>query len=198
MRILTGTLKGRRLPEPLPTTRPTSERGREMIFNILTHSALRPEGSPFGTLAGCRVLDVFAGTGALGLEALSRGADSVGFVESSLEATENLKEWIHQAGLKDRTQVWTMDGRRLPKAPHQSDIILMDPPYGSGLETDVLRGLESQGWVGEGALLVLETPMAEAAPLFPHWIPMRWERCGIARLSFFKISSEICCNESAP
>ena len=161
MRIVGGTFKGRPLSAPAGRdTRPTSERVREAVFNILLHGV---EGF---SLDGARVLDVFAGTGALGLEALSRGARFVQFVEEAAEARGVIRENADSLGAIGSVKIWRRDATRLgPCAPGVPfDLVFIDPPYGKGLGTACLASLVAGGWLKPGAVLVLEEALkAEVA-----------------------------------
>lgn len=150
-RIVAGRAGGRRLTVPPAGTRPTADRVREALYSSLE--------SEFGALSGLRVLDLYAGSGALGLEALSRGAAHVLLVESDPKAVQTIKANIEAVGLDGAevraapTQV-VLTGE--PSAPY--DIVLADPPYGTGSEavTELLAMLVTGGWLAEGALVVVE------------------------------------------
>lgn len=172
MRIIGGEYRGRRLiaprdgPREKARTRPTSDRLRERIFNILEHG-----NGP--RLAGARVADIFAGTGAMGLEALSRGAAKAVFVEKhrvekhrggANALRENalkedaLEENIKSLPVTDRAEILRADVRDLPTAPEPFDIIFMDPPYGRELEGPALQSMQNGGWISPNTLIVLELP----------------------------------------
>jgi len=162
MRIVAGRHRGRRLTAPEGTgVRPTADRAREAIFNILSQGKLtwrRPPapdkaGPP---LAGVRVLDAFAGTGAMGLEALSRGAEHVTFMEDQATALSACRRNIEALGEDARSTVLQCDVLRPPRAPAPCDLILMDPPYNQGLGAGALRALWSAGWIAPGALATIE------------------------------------------
>jgi 16S rRNA (guanine966-N2)-methyltransferase len=152
MRIVGGRLRGRTLQTPPSREiRPTSERLRESIFDILAHRFA-------GVVEGARVIDVFAGSGALGLEALSRGAQSAMFVDSGAEAIKLLHANIAALSLGAVAQVRRSDATRLGKAPAGPAFTLafLDPPYDQGLAAPVLAGLRQGGWLARDALLVVE------------------------------------------
>ena len=160
MRIVAGAFKGRRLSSPKDNRiRPTSDRLRESLFNRLAHRG------DFD-IAGARVADLFAGTGALGLEALSRGAAEAVFVEQSRAASRLIRDNIAALGLGGRAQVLAVDARKLPAAATSFDLIFLDPPYGKGLLPPALAALRSQGWLQPHSLIVAEIGAAEA-PSFP-------------------------------
>ncbi len=153
MRIVGGKFSGR----PLVTrrgasTRPTAERVRQAIFNILEH------GIDDFSLDGARVLDLFAGSGALGLEALSRGARHVLFVEEAPEARAALRSNAEALGVTGLAKIWRRDATKLgPAAPQAPfDLAFADPPYGKGLGEKTLAALLAGGWLKDGAVVVLE------------------------------------------
>ena len=153
MRIRGGRFRGRSLTAPLGRlTRPTSDKVREALFNILVHG---PEDFE---IEGARVLDLFAGTGALGLEALSRGAAYCLFVEDHADARGVIRENIEALGLTGASKVWRRDATRLgPASPMQPfQLLFADPPYGKGLGELALRAAADGGWLAAGAVCVLE------------------------------------------
>lgn len=163
MRIVGGAFRGRRLAgvgkgDGAAHLRPTADRVRESLFNILA--------GRFGDrLEGARVLDLFAGTGALGLEALSRGAAHVSFVETGRAALTLLHKNIALCRAEARVQVLTRDARRLgnnPDAPY--DLIFLDPPYGKSLGEAALEAALRGGWIGDDALNVWEESHAITPP----------------------------------
>src|SRR5271168_3784908 len=144
MRIAAGRHRGRRLlAPPGETVRPTSDRARQALFNILSHGQLAAEGVPF---AGAAVLDAFAGTGALGLEALSRGAAQAVFIEQDREALAALRQNIAAFGEGDRARIVPGDATRPPRALSACELAFLDPPYRSGLATAALTALDAAGW----------------------------------------------------
>jgi 16S rRNA (guanine966-N2)-methyltransferase len=152
MRIVGGRLRGRVLKAPASRAiRPTSERLRESIFDILTHRY--PD-----LLEGARVVDLFAGSGALGFEALSRGANFALFVDDGSEARALLRGNVEALGLGGVTRIWRADATKLGKAPAGAPFTLafLDPPYGKGLAGPALAALGAGGWLSGGALCVVE------------------------------------------
>ena len=152
MRIVGGRLKGRALKGPSSSaTRPTSDRLRESLFNMLAHAY----GDPCD---GARVLDLFAGTGALGIEALSRGARFTLFVEEAAEARGLIRDNVEALGLTGVTKVFRRDATRLgdmgPGEPH--GLVFCDPPYGKGLAEQALASAVAGGWLAPDALVVVE------------------------------------------
>src|SRR4051812_49103829 len=131
LRIVGGIHRGRRLiVPPGEAVRPTSDRAREALFNILSHGGLAASGLPF---AERPVLDAFAGTGALGLEALSRGAASAAFIDNGREALTVLRHNVRELGEEDRTHIISGDATRPPRAAFACAVAFLDPPYNSGL-----------------------------------------------------------------
>lgn len=161
MRITGGTLRGRTLKAPNGiSTRPTSDRVREALFNILAHHEW-----PFDPLDTTVVLDAFAGTGALGLEALSRGSASCFFFEKDRNALKTLKENINLFGLQQQATVWPLDVSKPPVAPAPCSLVFLDPPYHKNLIPPTLAALNAQGWLAPRALLVMETAKNEELTL---------------------------------
>ncbi len=163
MRIVGGEFRGRPLAAPSGReTRPTADRLRQTIFDILAH------GHRADVLKGARVLDLFAGTGALGLEALSRGAAYALFVEEAVAARGAIRTNIEALGLTGRTRVFRRDATRLGPAGTVApfSLVFADPPYGKGLGERALAAALAGGWLVPGALVVLEeAASAEIAPV---------------------------------
>ena len=162
MRVVGGHLRGRMLAAPPSRAiRPTAERLRESLFNILLHSY----GDP---VSGARVLDLFAGTGALGIEALSRGAAFALFIDQSVEARALLRENIAALGLGGISRIFRRDATRLgdvhPLAPFS--LAFLDPPYGQGLAAAALASARTGTWFTSEALIIVEeeAKAALAAP----------------------------------
>ena len=152
MRIVGGKHRGRQLKAPRDRAlRPTADRVREALFDILLHRDLG--GSP---LEGARVLDVFAGTGALGLEALSRGAAALTAIEQDAGAIACLRANVAALGETDRVTVITGNAVQPPKAPAPVDYVFLDAPYGSGDLDPALAALTVTGWIRTGTIGVVE------------------------------------------
>jgi 16S rRNA (guanine966-N2)-methyltransferase len=152
MRVVGGRLRGRPIVAPKSQAiRPTADRLRESLFNILTHA----HGDP---ITGARVLDLFAGTGALGIEALSRGASFALFVDDGAEARALLRANMVALGLGGVTRVFRRDAARLgPVHPVEPfSLAFLDPPYGKGLAEKALASAHADGWLVPDALLVVE------------------------------------------
>ena len=159
LRIIAGAWRGRSIETPPgDIVRPTSDRVREALFNRLAHAF-----EDF-RLPGARVLDVFAGTGALGLEALSRGAAQAVFLDRNPEVIALIKRNVAKLDCDDRAVIMNADGAHPPRAAVQCDLAFLDPPYGEGLVTPALDGLLLQGWLKPSALVTVETDASEAAP----------------------------------
>ena len=152
MRVVGGSLRGRTLAAPKSQQiRPTADRLRESLFNILAHAY----GDP---IAGARVLDLFAGTGALGIEALSRGAAFALFVDDGAEARALLRENVATLGLGGTSRVFRRDATKLGPAHPVEPFALafLDPPYGRGLAEKALVSARDGGWLLPDALIVVE------------------------------------------
>lgn len=164
MRIVAGRFRGRALAalgkgDPAAHLRPTSDRTRESLFNILA-------GGRFGDpVTDARVLDLFAGTGALGLEALSRGAAFATFVDDGMKALGLIRQNIALCGAEAETRIVKRDAQRLPPnedAPY--DLVFLDPPYAKGLGEVALSHALAQGWIAKDALIVWEESAAITPP----------------------------------
>jgi 16S rRNA (guanine966-N2)-methyltransferase len=152
MRIVGGRLRGRLLAAPASQAiRPTADRLRESLFNILVHAY----GDP---ITDARVLDLFAGTGALGLEALSRGAAFALFIDEGAEARALLRENVATLGLGGTTRIFRRDATKLGAAHpiEPFSVAFLDPPYGRGLAEQALASARAGGWLAPGALAVVE------------------------------------------
>jgi 16S rRNA (guanine966-N2)-methyltransferase len=152
MRIVGGRLRGRLLAAPASQAiRPTADRLRESLFNVLVHAY----GDP---ITDARVLDLFAGTGALGLEALSRGAAFALFIDEGAEARALLRENVATLGLGGTTRIFRRDATKLGAAHpiEPFSVAFLDPPYGRGLAEQALASARAGGWLAPGALVVVE------------------------------------------
>jgi 16S rRNA (guanine966-N2)-methyltransferase len=163
MRIIGGARRGLKLAEvgegdAAAHLRPTSDRVREAVFNLLVNS----QGFD---LAGVRVLDLFAGTGALGLEALSRGAASVTFVEDGTKALALIRANVAKMRVEGATQVLRQDVRRLAENPGAGyGLVFLDPPYGKALGEAALAAAGRGGWLAPNAMVVWEEGVAPSMP----------------------------------
>lgn len=162
MRVVGGRLRGRPLTGPHSNAiRPTSDRLRKSLFNILAHSFALPQ-------ADTRVLDLFAGTGALGIEALSRGAAQALFVETGVEGRGIIRTNMEAFGLNGVARILRRDAASLGGAGTIApfDLVFLDPPYGKGLGEKALASAAEGGWLKHGALCVLEE-RADAPVVLP-------------------------------
>jgi 16S rRNA (guanine966-N2)-methyltransferase len=152
MRVVGGRLRGRALAGPKSSgIRPTADRLRESLFNILVHAYDDP-------ITGTRVLDLFAGTGALGIEALSRGASFTLFVDDGAQARALLRENVTALGLGGVTRIFRRDATKLGAAHpvEPFSLAFVDPPYGQGLAEAALVSARDGGWLAPAALIVVE------------------------------------------
>ena len=179
MRIITGTSKGRRLIPPKGQgVRPTSDRVKESIFDILG-----------GEVAEKVVLDLFAGTGNLGIEALSRGAKRALFVEKARQALRLIQMNLVNCGMEGRSQILPQDVNRaigtLKGRGETFDLILMDPPYGKGWVDRTLRKLQSERIYHEDSILIIQHDRREPLPdVSDQWIVVRERKIGDTVVSF--------------
>ncbi len=158
MRIIAGAHRGKTLVSPAGrTTRPTAQRMRQTVFDMLMHA-------PWGgrvLLDGASVLDAFAGTGALGLEALSRGAARAVFIDNDAAALAALAANIATCQAGDATRVFRADVLRPPKGPPQA-VVFLDPPYGADLLHPAIAALRASGWIVRGSIVIAESGRLEA------------------------------------
>ena len=183
MRIIGGRHRGRALKALRGRgLRPTSDRARQAIFNILEHKV---EG---GGPAGAAVLDVFAGTGSLGLEALSRGAVCATFIDSDRAALDCARRNARALGEVGAATFLGLDAARLPPpdtgAP--ATLAFLDAPYGSGLAEPALRGLADKGWIASGTVLAVEVGARDSLALPPGYRQVDERAYGAARVLFLK------------
>jgi 16S rRNA (guanine966-N2)-methyltransferase len=186
MRIVAGKHRGRRIAAPEGhDVRPTSDRAREALFNILEHGRFTADGT--SPLIGARVLDVFAGSGALGLEALSRGAAHLTCIENSATARSAMRANAKALSETARVTVVQADATKpAPPAGPPCQLVLMDPPYRSGLAAPALAALAERGWLADGAICVAEISAAEAMEAPPGFAPLDERRYGKAKLVFLR------------
>ncbi len=185
MRIVSGAFRGRTIVAPKgQSTRPTADRTRQALFNVLEHAAWAP------SLEGARVIDLFAGSGALGFEALSRGAAFCLFVETDEGARGAIRENVDTLSLFGQTRVHRRDATSLGAKPAGDgaafDIAFLDPPYAKGLGERSLASLREGGWLAPDALLVLERGIDEPDPVTPGFEVLDARDWGAARVHFLK------------
>jgi len=179
MRIIAGAWRGRRIEAPPGlATRPTSDRAREGLFSMLA--------SRIGSFEDLQIADLFAGTGALGLEALSRGAAHCTFVERDRAALDALRRNAERLGAGDRAAISAQAVEHAAPPARPCDIVLIDPPYGSGLALAALE--RAAGWLAPGGWISLETHGEKLAP--PPGLALAAERrFGKALISLFRVAS---------
>lgn len=166
MRIIAGRWKGLSLQYPnIPLTRPTSDRLRETMFNVLTSYFLKHER----IFSKTRVADLFAGSGALGLEALSRGAQHATFFEQNPQAGRVLQENILKLQAHSQSCLVQADVFSTPRPSELYDLIFADPPYHQGLVIQTLSFLEQQNWVNTNGMVVAETSSTEPLTFSKAW-----------------------------
>ncbi len=186
MRIIAGRHRGRTLVAPSgDATRPTADRVRQALFDMLWHA-------PWGgrtTIQDQLVLDAFAGTGALGLEALSRGADHCTFIESAKPALAALRTNIAACKEEARTAVLAADATRPPRARVSCGLVFLDPPYGQGLVERALAALSAAGWIAPDALVVAEAGVDDTLDL-PGFTPIATRSHGAATLHVLRAPGE--------
>jgi 16S rRNA (guanine966-N2)-methyltransferase len=185
MRIVGGKLRGRAIKAPEgKTTRPTSDRTRESIFNVLVHADWRP------TIEGARVIDAFAGSGALGFEAISRGAAFCLFVETDSAARGCIRDNVETFQLFGVTRIHRRSATDLGPKPAglnaPFDLVFMDPPYGYSLVPPALEQMARGGWITAEALVVAETAADEPVPEAAGWTALDERIYGAARVSFLQ------------
>lgn len=176
MRVITGSARGRRLTtlQGADIIRPTAESVKEAMFSILQFE-----------LEGSRVLDLFAGSGQLGIEALSRGAGSCTFVEQNRQALEVLKSNLEHCGLEQQAYVVNTDAILFLKQEHRFDIALLDPPYGKGLLQQALPLLAAH--MSSGGLILCESDWQEELPEeVEGWLAQKTYRYGKTKLTLYR------------
>ncbi|MBL4801817.1 MAG: 16S rRNA (guanine(966)-N(2))-methyltransferase RsmD [Emcibacter sp.] len=177
MRIIGGDHRGRKLASPPDKNiRPTSDRMRETIFNILSHSGI--------SLRGANVLDVFAGTGALGLEALSRGAAHVTFFDKDRKSLQLVKKNVALLKAADRTTIRCIEVPKLPPSRTRFDFIFLDPPYNLDVISDTIIALDKKGYLSDDYIIVAEYS-SDNTLIVPDFLNITKEKVyGEARFSF--------------
>jgi 16S rRNA (guanine966-N2)-methyltransferase len=185
MRVVGGRLGGRPLAAPKSqSVRPTSDRLREAVFNILAHRY----GDP---AAGARVLDLFAGTGALGIEAVSRGAAFALFIDDGAEARALMRQNVEALGLGGVTRIFRRDATRLGAA-HPNEpfgLVFLDPPYRKGLAEAALVSLRDGGWLRSDALVVVEEAADAGFSPPPGYAEIERRRYDDTEFTFLKVAT---------
>jgi 16S rRNA (guanine966-N2)-methyltransferase len=184
MRIIRGEFVGKSLIAPASTlTRPTSDKVRQAVFNVIEHHAEMQD------LKGATVLDVFAGTGGLGLEALSRGAKHATFVDNQRAAIRNLLTLIHQWNIENKTTVYAQNILTMPTTPHPVDFIFCDPPYGQDLVNLSITHLHAQGWIGANTTIIAEMQKQDDLHFAFALNVVQEKKYGDTKVVFFKVDS---------
>jgi 16S rRNA (guanine966-N2)-methyltransferase len=188
LRIIGGRHGGRVFRLPAGTaTRPTADRVREALFNILAH------GIDWPGLADVRVIDVFAGSGAYGLEALSRGAAGATFIDREQAALLAIRRNAASLGEAPRVTLLQLDATHLPPPPFAAGapcaLAFLDPPYGSGAACAALAGLASRGWLADGGLAVVEVGAREPFVAPPAFAVIDERSWGAARVLFYRFGN---------
>lgn len=180
MRVVAGQWRGRKLVAPKgEVTRPTADRTRETLFNMLA--------SRLGGFEDLRVADLFAGSGALGLEALSRGAAHCLFVEQDADALKAIRANVAALDARARSEIRADSVLALPATTHTFDLVLVDPPYSTGAGQVALDRLHRLGWIGRGALIALETGIDEIVAIKELAIEAE-RRVGKAKLTLLRLA----------
>ncbi|MDB5438167.1 MAG: methyltransferase [Caulobacteraceae bacterium] len=185
MRIIGGKFRGRSLVAPPGLeTRPTADRARQALFDVLSHAPWAPE------LEGARVIDLFAGSGALGLEAMSRGAAFCLFVETGEAARGAIRDNVEVLSLFGRTRIHRRDATDLGLKPAADgapfDLAFLDPPYRKSLAEKALASLAAGGWLAPGALAVVERAADEPLVAPEGFEPVDDRSWGAARIQFLR------------
>lgn len=186
MRIVSGAYRGRALVAPKgQSTRPTADRTRQALFNVLEHAPWSPG------LFGRRVLDLFAGSGALGLEAMSRGATGCVFIDNDMNARAVIADNAQSLGVTSKVAIERFDATRLgPPREHAGfGLAFLDPPYGQGLCEPALLGLADHDWLEPGAVVIIERGLTEAPLRVAGFDVLDIRDWGAARVYFLRLAS---------
>lgn len=181
MRIIGGQFRGRTLKAPSgQATRPTAQRARQIIFDHLMHAPWYGRTM----LEDAIVLDCFAGTGALGLEALSRGAQFASFMEKSRPAAAIVRENITACDIKPLTEILLCDATKAPATQRQHNLVFLDPPYRKNLIPPTLQALAEKGWLAKNALIIAESETQEDQAITKCPLTLK-RQIGVAELRFW-------------
>lgn len=188
MRIVAGSQRGRRIKAPPGrAVRPTADRVREALFNVLAHNDWGPGPEPLPR--GAIVVDAFAGSGALGLEALSRGAAQVSFLENDEAVLDVLRRNVAACGAADGALILRCDATRPGRAHTACTLAFLDPPYRSGLATPALETMARGGWFADGAVVVVELSAKEPFEPPPDFTALDERRYATMRIVFLRFRS---------
>ena len=185
LKVVGGKHRGRSIATPEgSTTRPTSNRARESLFNILMHANWRDDG--ISPLIDARVLDAFAGSGALGIEALSRGAAHATFLDNDATAVRLIGENLRKMGEAPNAKVIRADATRPPPSREPCDLVFLDPPYRSGQAPTALAALADGGWLKPGAIASVELASTEDLLPPPRFETIDERRYGAAKIAILR------------
>lgn len=185
MRIVAGSHRGRRLNAPAGrSVRPTADRVRESLFNVLAHNDWGPDDAPLPR--NIHVVDAFAGTGALGLEALSRGAARVTFLENDNQVIDVLRQNIAACDGASETMILRCDATRPGRARTPAALVFLDPPYRAGLAAPTLEAMARGGWFDAGAIIVVELSIKETFEPPPGFEPLDDRQYATTRIVFLR------------
>jgi len=189
MRIVGGEFRGKHLAFPEDKrVRPTADRIREALFNILAHGAdYSTENGPMPR--GCRVLDMFAGTGALGVEALSRGAEHVTFLDNHPESLKLIRQNVGAINAQHKSNIFSRNGTNPGRAGTTVDLILMDPPYSQEFAAPSLEALLAGGWCHEKTVIALELATKDKFDAPEGFELLDHRKYGSTKLYFLGIST---------
>ncbi|HET8729382.1 MAG TPA: 16S rRNA (guanine(966)-N(2))-methyltransferase RsmD [Alphaproteobacteria bacterium] len=189
MRIVGGRRRGRRLDAPAGRdVRPTTDRVRESLFNVLAHSGWGPDGGD--PVSGATVLDAFCGTGALALEALSRGAARAVLMDVGPVSLDIARRNVAHLGEGDRATVLRADATRPPPARESAGLVFLDPPYGRDLTGPALAALDAAGWLAEGCLCVVEAAKTDDPAPPTGFVALGERRYGDTKVLFWRRRTE--------
>lgn len=181
MRIVGGRFRSRLLKVPPGRIlRPTADRTRESLFNILAHGRYGEK------LEGGAVLDVFAGSGALGFEALSRGAEKAAFIDNNPACLRVIAQNAALLGVEAECRMHRFEATRLPEAENAFDLVFLDPPYNKGLALPALRHLKTRGWIAPQAICVIEMAAEESFAPPARFLILDERTYGAARVVFLE------------
>ena len=187
LRVIGGKHRGRPLVAPEgQSVRPTASRARESLFNILMHANWRDDSA--SPLIDARVLDAFAGSGALGIEALSRGAEHATFLDKDADAIRSIGENLRKLGETGAAKVVRADATRPPPAQAACDLIFLDPPYRSGQAAPALAALDAAGWLAREAIAAIELAHNEDFDPPPGFEAIDERRYGAAKIVILRKS----------
>lgn len=186
MRIIAGTHRGKALARPPGNiTRPMMDKVRESVFNILTHQNWKASDS--NSLNDAIILDAFAGSGAIGLEAVSRGAKFAYFFDKSPKALAIVRENVWNLQEQQRCKLLKADATKPPRTTHAMDLVFLDPPFGKNLVLICLPPLLREGWIDENTLIVAEVATNEGL-IIPETFNVVFEKTyGTARVLFLQL-----------